>query len=88
MTWFCVGVENSLASSLDRNYCGFCVEGHRNRLVFRVGIETDLTSVLGSKLFWLLCGGSQLTWFLCGDPNRLVFCAGVKIDLVLCAGRK
>ena len=37
--------------------------GHRIWLVFRVGINIYLTSVLGSKINWLLCEGSKLTWF-------------------------
>ena len=37
------------------------VGGDRNGLVFGVGIENDLASVLGSEMTLLLCGGSKLT---------------------------
>ena len=59
MTWFCVRVENDLVWSLDRNTLDFRVGGLAKLIVFRVGIEIDLTSVLGSKL----------TWFCVGDIN-------------------
>ena len=37
----------------------FLVWGHKKWHSFRVGIEIDLISVLGSKLYWFLCGGSK-----------------------------
>ena len=52
-------VENDLVWSLDRNTLDFRVGGLAKLIVFRVGIEIDLTSVLGSKL----------TWFCVGDIN-------------------
>ena len=39
------------------------VSGHRNRLEIRVGIESDLMSVMRSKITRFLCVASTLTWF-------------------------
>ena len=38
------------------------VSGHRNRLDTRVGIEIDMTSVMGAKSAWFLSAGFQRTW--------------------------
>ena len=75
----------------------FFVSRHQHWHRFRVGIESDLLSVLGSKLS-LLCGGSKVTWFYSGDRNWLGFCSGSRNllcfyerpenDLVLVYGRK
>ena len=73
------------------NLTWFCVGGHRNWLVSRVGIEADLASVMGSKLTWLLCGGSKLTrfcvwvendWFSVWGSIDLVFAWVVEIDFL------
>ena len=47
------------------------------------GIEIDLTSVLGSKLTWLLCGYHN--WFGCRvGVDWLVFCVGGRSRLGFC----
>ena len=32
-------------------------------------IAIEMTSVLGTKFTWLLCGGSKVTLFRCADRN-------------------
>ena len=78
LTWFyckdwcwlglCAGVENGLVS----------VSTHRNWRYFKVKIEVDLVSVLGSKL----------TWFLCAGRRWLRFNSAIEIDSVLQGGSK
>ena len=53
-----------------------------NWLVFRVGIEIDSTSVLGSKST-CFCVGVEIDRVLVWGPTLTCFCAGVKIDLFL-----
>ena len=64
------------------------VSWHRNRFDIKVGIETDLISVMGSKLTWFLCTASKLTWLKRRDRPWLFFCAGIKIDLGFACGPK
>ena len=52
----------------------FVSGGMQNCHVFRVGMETDLTSVLGSKLTWSQCWGSNLAWFQCRDELIWLLC--------------
>ena len=59
ITWFRVWIEISLV---------LC-PGASKLTCVRVGIESDLTSVLGAKLTWLSRGGSKLTWFWRSDRN-------------------
>ena len=56
----------------------------QNRLIFRVGIEIYLTSVLGSKLTWCYVG--EINWLAFSGRN--VFVRGSKLTLFLCAGRR
>ena len=87
MTWFKVWIEiNSVCVSGG-------IGGHRNLLVFRVGIEIDMKSMLRSKinsdlvrgieidlvLVWalLFVRGSELTWFCLRAENDFVFSAGI-----------
>ena len=42
---------------------GVFASGHRKQLGFGVGIEIDLTSVMGWKLTWFLCAELKLNWF-------------------------
>ena len=72
MTWLKVWIEINLVF----------VSGGIEIDLFSEWGETDLTSVLRSKLAWLLCAGSRLTCFQCRDRNWLDFCAGVKIASV------
>ena len=77
LTWFYVGVGNDLVWSLDRNALDVGVWGHAKSIIFRVGIEMDSTSALGSKL----------TWFCVGGRNWLRFSASTEIDLFWCGGQ-
>ena len=62
MTWFRVWIEINLVF----------VSGGIKIDVFRVGIEIDLPSVLGSKLTWLCVGDRKWLVFVRGS-NRLGF---------------
>ena len=58
ITWFRVWIEINLV---------FVSGAVQNYHAFRVGIEIDLTSLLGSKLSWSPSWGSNLTWFQRSD---------------------
>lgn len=76
---FCFGIEIDLVF----------VSGNRNWLDSRVEVEPDLiSSVIGSKSTWILCGESKITFFDCGDRNRRGFLGGrSKLSLFSCEDR-
>ena len=57
-------------------------------LFFRVGIEIDLTSVLGSKLTSFRARDRKLLVFSVWTEVDNLFCAGVKINFVSMCGSK
>ena len=75
ITWLRVWIEVNVV---------FVSGSKGNCLVFKVGVEMDLTSVLGLKLPWF-CAGDR-NWH--GFSMRLVFWARVKIVLFFVCGSK
>ena len=78
MTWFRVWIEI---------YLVFVSGGMQSWLLIEVGIEIDLTSVMGSKLYWFSV--DDRNWLGFSMRTKIdVFCAGIKIDLVDVCGLK
>ena len=53
-----------------------------------MGVEIDLTSVLGSKLTSFCVGDRNGLGFIVRTKNGLFSVSGSKLTLFLCAGRK
>ena len=77
LTWF----------SLDKVNLVFVSGGMQNWLVFRVGIQIDLTSVLGPKWTYFFVGDRKWLGFSVRTEIVMFFVRGSKLTF-LCAGRK